>query len=339
MIITLFAFTPAGKELRERLSKLLKEKGHQILPEEAGELPLAERTARAFLRGNALVFIGAAGIAVRAVGPLLRSKAEDPAVVVIDEKGTWTIALLSGHLGGANALTMEIAESLGSRPVITTATDINGVFAVDLWAGANGLVIGSMKKAREISMRLLRGEEITLESEYPIAGTVPRGLRVVDSTTETAGPEIRVSVYRGREADDSLHLIPRCVYLGIGCRKGAALEAIENTVRQALDQHGIDIRSVKAAGTIHIKKNEPALIRFCEQQQWPLSFFTAEELQAAGKGFTASAFVYSKAGVDNVCERAAYLASQCGKILFPKFCGAGVTTSAAAAEVSLSFAK
>ncbi|MDR2176551.1 MAG: hypothetical protein LBP20_00725, partial [Treponema sp.] len=76
----------------------------------------------------------------------------------------------------ANALTTEIAELLGSQPVITTATDINGVFAVDLWAKANGLLIGNMEKARDISMRLLRGEEVFLESEYPIAGKIPSSL-------------------------------------------------------------------------------------------------------------------------------------------------------------------
>jgi cobalt-precorrin 5A hydrolase len=340
MTITLFAFTGRGKKLQQRLSALLKAEGHHILPEPAENLPLPERTAAAFLRGNALVFIGAAGIAVRAVAPFLRSKADDPAVVVIDEKGEWTISLLSGHLGGANALTAEIAELLGSRPVITTATDINGVFAVDLWAQANGLIIGSMEKAKIISARLLEGDEILLESEYPIAGKVPRGLRITVPKTADEGPvpDIQVSIYRSREEEDSLRLIPQCVYLGIGCRKGVPKEAIENAILQAMDEQGIDIRSVAAAGTIDIKKDENALTGLCAQKKWPLYFFTAEELKAAGEGFTPSAFVRSTVGVDNTCERAAFLASHSGKLLFPKFRGDGVTVAAAAAEVSLTFA-
>jgi cobalt-precorrin 5A hydrolase len=341
MIIALFAFTAAGKQLRDRLAELLKNRGHQILPEPPPDVSLSERTAEAFRSGDALVFIGAAGIAVRAMAPFLRSKTEDPAVTVVDEKGQWAISLLSGHLGGANGLTMDVAELLGARPVITTATDINGVFAVDLWAQANGLVIGSMEKARAVSMRLLHGEEVLLSSEYPVTGNIPKGIKVADSKTEAAGslPGIRVSVYQSQNngSEAPLHLIPRCVYLGIGCRKGVSQEAIHHVVTQALSQEKIDIRSVTAAGTIDIKKDEPALTAFCRQKGWPLRWYTADELRAAGDGFTPSAFVFSAVGVDNVCERAAFLASQSGSLLIRKFSGKGVAIAAAVGKVSLAF--
>jgi cobalt-precorrin 5A hydrolase len=337
MIVALFAFTPAGGLLKDRLAVSLEKQGHRLL----GETPaasLAERTAEAFRSGDALVFIGAVGIAVRAVAPFLRSKTEDPAVVVIDEKGRWTISLLSGHLGGANALTTEIAELLGSQPVITTATDINGVFAVDLWAKANGLIIGSMEKARDISMRLLKGEEIFLESGYPIAGNIPHGLKVPDSGGEAgAVPGIRVSIYRDGNGEDCLSLIPRCVYLGVGCRRGASREAVYHAITEVLSRYAIDIRGVAALATIGVKKDEPALTAICREKGWPLLCYTAEELKAAGNGFTPSAFVFSAVGVDNVCERAAFLASQSGGILFRKFTGRGVTVAAAAGKVSLSF--
>jgi cobalt-precorrin 5A hydrolase len=335
MTIALFAFTAAGRSLKNSLAVSLEKRGHWIL----GETPsasLTERTAEAFRSGDALVFIGAAGIAVRAVAPFLRSKTEDPAVVVIDEKGQWAISLLSGHLGGANALTTEIAELLGSRPIITTATDINGVFAVDLWAKANGLIIGSMEKARDISARLLRREEVFLESDYPIAGKAPRGIRAINAGTgEDGAAGIRVSIRRN--GDDCLHLIPRCVYLGIGCRKGVSREAVYHTITEALFQKSIDIRGVAALATIDIKKDEPALAAIRRENGWPLLWYTAEELKAAGNGFTPSAFVFSAVGVDNVCERAAFLASQSGSILFRKFTGRGVTVAAAAGKVSLSF--
>jgi cobalt-precorrin 5A hydrolase len=338
MIVALFAFTAAGRLLRDRLAVSLEKRGHRIL----GEMPavsLTERTAEAFRSGDALVFIGAAGIAVRAVAPFLRSKTEDPAVVVIDEKGQWTISLLSGHIGGANALTTEIAELLGSQPVITTATDINGIFAVDLWAKAMGLIIGSMEKARDISTRLLGGEEVSLESEYPVAGKMPRGLKAADSGGEAGGtvPGIRVSIHRDGNGEDCLHLIPRCVYLGIGCRKGIGREAVCHAITEALFRQAIDIRSVAALATIDIKKDEPALTAICRQRGWPLLWYTAEELKAAGNGFTPSAFVFSAVGVDNVCERAAFLASRSGSILFRKFTGRGVTVAAAAGKISLNF--
>ncbi|MDR3192767.1 MAG: cobalt-precorrin 5A hydrolase [Treponema sp.] len=343
MIIALFAFTTAGKQLRDRLAELLKNRGHQILPEPPPGSSLAERTAEAFRSGDALVFIGAAGIAVRAVAPLLRSKTEDPAVTVVDEKGQWAISLLSGHLGGANALTLEVAESLGAVPVITTATDINGVFAVDLWAKANGLVIGNVEKVKAVSMRLLEGEELLLASEYPITGTIPRGLKKldpkIDPKTEAPAspPAIRVSVYQNPNEAEILHLIPRCVYLGIGCRKGIGQDALCATVTEALSRQGLDIRSVAAVGTIDLKKDEPALTALCRQKGWPLLCYTAEELRAAGDGFSSSAFVASTVGVDNVCERAAFLASLSGSLLFRKFAAKGVTVAAAEGKISLAF--
>ena len=332
MTVTLFAFTAAGRMLKDRLAGLLENRGHQILAE-TPKVSLAERAGEAFRSGDALVFIGAAGIAVRAIAPFLRSKAEDPAVVVIDEKGRWAVSLLSGHLGGANALATEIAELLGAQPVITTATDINGVFAVDLWAKANGLVIGGMEEARDISMRLLEGEEVSLLSDFPIAGENPRGIRVIRAGAEEAG--IRVSIYR--DGGNSLRLIPRCVYLGVGCRSGVSREAVHHAITEALSRKAIDIRGVAALATIDIKKEEPALTEICRQKEWPLLCYTAEELKAAGNGFTSSAFVFSAVGVDNVCERAAFLASQSGDTLVRKFAAGGVTVAAALGKISLSF--
>jgi cobalt-precorrin 5A hydrolase len=332
MTVTIFAFTAAGRMLKDTLAGLLENRGRRILAEPP-EVSLAERAGEAFRSSDALVFIGAAGIAVRAIAPFLRSKAEDPAVVVIDEKGRWAVSLLSGHLGGANALAEEIAELLGAQPVITTATDINGVFAVDLWAKANGLVIGGMEEARDISMRLLEGEEVLLLSDFPIAGKNPRGIRVIGAGAEEAG--IRVSIYR--DGGNSLRLIPRCVYLGVGCRSGVSREAVHHAITEALSRKAIDIRGVAALATIDIKKEEPALTEICRQKEWPLLCYTAEELKAAGNGFTSSAFVFSAVGVDNVCERAAFLASQSGDTLVRKFAAGGVTVAAALGKISLSF--
>ena len=332
MTVTIFAFTAAGRTLKDTLAGLLENRGRRILAEPP-EVSLSERAGEAFRSSDALVFIGAAGIAVRAIAPFLRSKAEDPAVVVIDEKGRWAVSLLSGHLGGANALAKEIAELLGAQPVITTATDINGVFAVDLWAKANGLVIGGMEEARDISMRLLEGEEVLLLSDFPIAGKNPRGIRVIGAGAEEAG--IRVSIYR--DWGNSLRQIPRCVYLGVGCRSGVSREAVHHAITEALSRKAIDIRGVAALATIDIKKEEPALTEICRQKEWPLLCYTAEELKAAGNCFTSSAFVFSAVGVDNVCERAAFLASQSGDTLVRKFAAGGVTVAAALGKISLSF--
>jgi cobalt-precorrin 5A hydrolase len=331
MKIAVFAFTGPGRALKGRLTELLVPRGYHLMAEEG---TLAEQAAAAFRGGDALIFIGACGIAVRTVAPLLKSKDRDPAVVVIDEGAEWVISLVSGHLGGANALTRELAALLHSSPVITTATDINHVFAVDLWAHDNRLVLGSLEKAKQVSVRLLAGEEIFLKSDYPISGPIPAGLKPMAPDFE-APFGIAISIYRTHEP--WLSLIPPCLYLGIGCRRGSPAEEIQNTLDAALDLNKIDARSVAGVGTIGAKKDEGGLLSLCEKKGWPLFAYSPEELRDVPGQFTASDFVQSVTGVDNVCERAAFLASGGGKPVFKKFARRGVTAAAAEGKVSLCF--
>ena len=120
-----------------------------------------------------IVFVGAAGIAVRAAAPYLAGKAYDPAVVVIDEQGRFVIPLLSGHLGGANELAGRLAEGLGATAVITTATDGRAVFAVDSWAKSHECVVFDPENIKYISGALLRGDTVGLRSAFPVDGLLP----------------------------------------------------------------------------------------------------------------------------------------------------------------------
>ncbi|MDR2530300.1 MAG: cobalamin biosynthesis protein CbiG, partial [Oscillospiraceae bacterium] len=165
---------------------------------------LADWTALHFNACDALVFIGSCGIAVRAIAPHVHCKASDPAVVVVDELGTFAIALLSGHLGGANALTATLATKLNAMPVVTTATDIAGVAAVDVWAQRNGFAIANLERVKRVSARLLN----------------------------TGGADAYISFHASDAQTDGLRLIPRIVTLGIGCRRGVTLSAIESAVAQ-----------------------------------------------------------------------------------------------------------
>ncbi len=135
-----------------------------------------------FDKCDAMIFIGAVGIAVRSVGKLLKSKLTDPAVICIDDCGKFTIPILSGHVGGANKLALEISEFINSTPVVTTATDINNVFAIDSWAVEQGLQIIRPYKIKEVSAKILHGENIVIKTEVPIIGQVPNGVKVVSFT-------------------------------------------------------------------------------------------------------------------------------------------------------------
>ncbi|MDR2630481.1 MAG: cobalt-precorrin 5A hydrolase [Spirochaetaceae bacterium] len=333
MTVALFAFTGRGRALKQRLKGLLVRKGYRILEPEG---TLAEQAAAVFHRGNALIFIGATGIAVRTVAPLLQSKETDPAVVVIDEGAVWVISLLSGHLGGANVLTRELAALLHSEAVITTATDINQVFAVDLWAQDNGLVIGSLEKAKQVSAALLAGKEMVLKSDFPITGPVPAGIKIVSDFEAALG--IAVSIYRLPERGEGwLALIPPGLYLGIGCKKGVSEEGIQSAVEAALALNRIDIHSVAGVGTIELKKDEAGLRSLCEKGGWRFLVYSPEELRGVPGQFTPSDFVRSITGVDNVCERAAFLASGGGRSVFQKFSRGGVTVAGAEGKFSLRF--
>lgn len=126
---------------------------------------------------DAIIFVGATGIAVRAIAPFICGKAVDPAVLVIDEAGRYVISLLSGHLGGANALARTAASLIGAEPIITTATDAESAFAVDTFAKENGFLLTDLRKAKAVSAKVLRGEKLRIYSDIPMERLVQRPAR------------------------------------------------------------------------------------------------------------------------------------------------------------------
>lgn len=282
-------------------------------------------TAEHWRSADALVFIGAAGIAVRAVAPHVKDKFTDPAVVSVDELGRFAVPLLSGHVGGANELAARIAALTGAQAVVSTATDVNGLFAVDVWARKRGMDITDRTLAREISAALLEGKPVGFKSDFGHArpgGLTARGALGVWVTCRTgAGP-----------FEKTLRLVPRVLTLGVGCRRGTAEEAIAAVVDEALEDY--DRAAVAGVATIDLKKNEAGLLALCTHSQWPLTAYTAEALAGAAGAFTSSSFVRDVTGVDNVCERAAVLASG-GDIVIPKRAKNGVTVAVAQRSLPL----
>ncbi|WP_295616094.1 cobalt-precorrin 5A hydrolase [uncultured Intestinimonas sp.] len=331
MKLALTAFTRKGADLAGRLARALEKEGDRCetaFPRRlAGELGAAAYpdlkgwTAERFPQVDGFVFVGACGIAVRAVAPLLRDKFTDPAVVAVDELGRFAVPLVSGHVGGANDLARRIAAATGGAPVVSTATDVNGLFAVDQWAAREGLYLDSRTAAKHISATLLAGEPVWLQSDIPIQGELPPGVR------RGTGPlGIYITAGTGEAPfGECLRLIPRILALGIGCRRGTPAERIGAAVDRALSGHGLSPRAVQGAYTIDRKGDEPGLLAFCRERELPLATYTAEELRRVPGAFTASPFVVSVTGVDNVCERAAVLAG--GELIVRKQAAEGVTVA------------
>ena len=314
------AFTAKGLALAQKLAAAypgsVTRCGH-----EAGQVHLADWTARQFAGSDALVFVGAVGIAVRAIAPHCQSKAQDPAVVVLDECGRFAVPILSGHLGGANELARRLAAVCGAVPVITTATDANGVFAVDEWARHQNCAVLEPEHIKKVSGALLAGRTVRFASDWPIAGSPPAGL-----AEDAAAPELALTLC---PAGDALHLVPRIGVLGVGCRRGTGADTLAEAFAAFCAQAGFAPQCIAAAASIDLKQNEAGLLAFCQSRGWPVEFFTAEQLRQAPGSFTPSAFVQSVTGVDNVCERAAVLAAG-GPLVFHKFARTSVTFALAA---------
>lgn len=329
------AFTARGLRLAERLPGLLGSGGIDVRVTAAfgGSGVTASRWAQeAFASADALLFIGAAGIAVRSVAPLLRSKLTDPAVLVMDEGGRFCISLLSGHAGGANRLAERIAALCGAQAVVTTATDGRGLFAVDEWAARFGCALLPKDAIRLVSGALLDGKPVSFTSDFPIEGDLPKGFA---GEPLPDAPRVYVTCSAGDGDPRCLRVVPRAAILGIGCRRGISEQAIAEAVGEFLALHHWEKASVREVCSIDLKRDEEGLLAFCRGFGVPARFFPADTLAAAQGEFSQSGFVQSVTGVGNVCERAAVCGG--GKLVLPKFCREGVTVALAVEEPALTF--
>ncbi len=318
------AFTDKGKALADGLAARLGGTVQRCRP----PVTLEEWTEKQFEFSDALVFVGATGIAVRAIAPYIKDKTVDPAVVVVDERAQYAIPILSGHIGGANALARDIATACGAIPVITTATDINGVFAFDEWGRRNGCRVMNKEEIKRVSAALLGGNRVRICSEFPIEGDVPAGVDVV----QTAPYDVYLGIHTPTVREHVLWLVPRIGTLGIGCKKEMPDQMIGASVHQALRAWSISDLAVSNVATIDLKKDEPGLLSYCERHGYPITTYTAEELKDAPGTFKASAFVASVTGVDNVCERSAVLGSHNGELVGWKTAFGGVTAAFAVTD-------
>ena len=274
---------------------------------------LSEWASEMFSSGNALIFVGAVGIAVRAIAPSVRDKLTDSPVIVIDDMGNYVIPILSGHAGGGNKLALTIAELIGACPVITTSTDIHGAFSADVFAGENRLTIRNRDGIRKVSAKAIEGKPVTLSiKDYPPKG--PADVIIADET----------------DREYSLLLSPKKYTLGLGMRKGTGAEEAEAFITEILDKNNIITSDIYSVCTIDIKQTEPAIRAYCDKYRLPLITFDAALLNKAEGDFTSSEFVKQTTGVDNVCERAAVMGAGPGSsLIVRKQAGGGITVAVA----------
>lgn len=323
--LSIISFTKTGMLLAERVKKALSDgpevrlytkckaykDGDEKLLVSRVDTSVGEWAGGQMKARNAMLFIGACGIAVRAVAPFLTDKLQDAPVLVMDEKGNYVIPILSGHVGGANELAGMLAKKIGAQPVITTATDLNQKFAVDVFAEKNGFFIDKKDGIARVSAKALAGEEITVsvETGHGCGFFEKNGMREIPYPP-TGFTDI---VITGEKCafDAAMVLRPKEYILGFGCKKGKSIGEIAQFITEKMKENHILITQILALASISQKKDEAGIVKWCRKENIRFLTYTAEELREIEGDFTKSAFVKEQVGVDNVCERAAMKA--CGK--------------------------
>jgi cobalt-precorrin 5A hydrolase len=290
--IKILALTPQGAALARRLSRGLPGASAWLPQAQAGEpgdvtfSRLADALGQAFQRGENLVCIMAAGIVVRSIAPYLTGKDTDPAVVVVDEAGRFAISLLSGHLGGANDLARRVAEVLGGTAVITTATDVAGLPALDVLAAAHGLAIENLAGVRPIHMALLEGRAVRMVDPQGILSgdlaAYPELFRWepdLDRALRGRGPAVYVGFRERDWPPEWLRLRPQNLVAGMGCHKGTPGDELAAFITATFHRAGLSLLSLKALATIEAKKDEPGLRQAARSLGVEFLWFTATELE------------------------------------------------------------
>lgn len=296
---------------------------------------------------NELLFIGACGIAVRAIAPWVANKLYDSPVLVMDELGTYVIPILSGHVGGANEIAAKIGKMTGAIPVITTATDLNRCFAVDIFAKKNYLYIENKNGIAKVSSKVLRGEKISMAIE-PLGHVISGSeiLKTEENKTEKVEivdfpPKQPIDVIITSQKQDynaSLILRPKEYVLGMGCKRDKEPEKIAGYIDQTLTALGISKNQVYAICSIDKKRDEAGFLQWSSLERIPFITYSAGELEEVEGDFEASQFVKSQVGVDNVCERAALKGcGEGGELVYRKHASDGMTIAVAKRDWRVSF--
>lgn len=320
-------------------------------------------TAHRMAEGDALLFIGACGIAVRAIAPNLTDKLHDVPVLVMDEEGQYVIPILSGHVGGANELARELADLIDARPVITTATDVQKKFAVDLFAKRNHLEIMNKDGIAKVSAKALAGRQLTIavraqniecyhpkfcevrEEDFTEAeNQLLREANMHKHDWEVCGvePPLRLVPYVKNQQIDIvvsetpdnknalIWLRPKRYVVGMGCRKNKDTEELLDFYMKTLEKAMVEPGEVYALASIDKKRDEPGLLAISERMRIPFFTYTAEELNRVGACVHSSEFVKAQVGVDNVCERAALAGCEAnGTLIYEKQAFDGMTIAIA----------
>jgi len=288
-----------------------------------------------------IILIISLGAVVRMIAPLLQDKKTDPGIVVIDDKGEHVISVLSGHLGGANELTREVAAMIGARPIITTASDVQKTIPVDLLGRRFGWQWESAEKLTPVSASVVNEERVVVvqesgERDWWMHDTpMPPNIQLYDDIPAALQDEPQAALVVTHRLlspeeegilQNGVLYRPKVIVLGIGCNRGTSVEEIEAVIHETLDECRFSMRSVKAVCTIELKKDEEGLLALCAKYGWEFVHYTPEELNQVHIE-EPSDTVYKFTGTYGVSEPAVKLYTGADRLVVTKKKAGNVTLS------------
>lgn len=324
--IAVLAITDGGQKLAASLAKALPHA--EVIAERTG---LAQQLTSLWRAYDGFVCIMAAGIVVRLIAPLLKNKKTDPCVVVLDEAGRFAINLLSGHIGGGNQLANHIAAITGGQAVITTASDISGHTALDIWARNQDLVVEDNRLLTQASARLVNVGRLRLYAEVPVH-SLPDDLLLVGRPEEA---DCIISPRLGEWPANMLILRPRILVVGIGCNRGTSRKQIEAAFNEALVSNNLSELAVLNLASIDLKNDEEGLLAFADNKGLVINFYGKEQLNSIA-GVSHSAAVLRATGAVGVAEPAALCSAGGDNLIVRKIKCKDVTIAIAQAPFTLS---
>ncbi|MBU0944435.1 MAG: cobalamin biosynthesis protein [Proteobacteria bacterium] len=328
MKIAVIALTRGGKKLAKNICRLQPD-----CFMDTRTVPVFTKMAELWQEVDCLICVMAAAIVVRGLVPLCQNKKNDPCVLVLDEKGRFVISLLSGHLGGGNRLAIELARKLGGQAVITTASDVTGHTALDLWAEKNNLFVENRKKLTAMSAKLVNEGWLQLFSEYENV-SLPDDFHLVPTPSNA---DIIVA-HRAYPDCRGLLLQPRTLTVGLGCNRGCKKEDFQAALDELCQDEGLARTAICSFASIDLKNDEQGLLDFALAEGIPLRFYTKEQLNAV-QGVSTSAAVLAATGAKGVAEPAAVLGAETdlgpGQLIVRKKKWKDVTAAVATKQIRL----
>jgi cobalt-precorrin 5A hydrolase/precorrin-3B C17-methyltransferase len=337
MRIAIITVTKGGRETGARIKEALKEHDvalygkKEYIAEGDEELrhPIGEFVGALVKSFEALVFVTATGVAVRAVAKHMKEKHADPAVVVVDERAKHVISLLSGH-HGANALTREIASRIGAEAVITTSTEVQGKMSVEGLAEKLNSAIDDYRDVKAVNAAIANDIAVDVFSEVELNLELPDlSLKPWAALRESRNPKVVITNKLLEVEGPTVLLRPKNLILGLGARRGIDKERLLEAVREGLKASKLSIKSVKALATIEARAREKGFIEAAKALGVPLVGISREAIREVEGEYHSSDYVKEKIGVGAVCEPCAALAGDNASVIVGKTKFKGITLAVA----------